>query len=93
MRDRLNGRWDRFSWFGLRNVTEDGELGPSEFTASREQIISLMEAILIEALEPPLNRKRGDDFSEREFLQAEDPTLKNKSQRAVLERLMAQLSS
>lgn len=93
MKDRLNGRWDRFSWFGLRRVTEDGELGPSEFTASREQIISLMEVILIEALEPPLNRKRGDDFSEREFLQVEDPTLKHKSQKAVLERLMAQLSS
>jgi hypothetical protein len=28
--DRLGGRWDRFSWFGLRSVNTRGELSNSE---------------------------------------------------------------
>ena len=28
--DRLGGRWDRFSWFGLRSVNTKGELSNSE---------------------------------------------------------------
>ncbi|MFQ6608184.1 MAG: hypothetical protein ACE5EE_06555 [Fidelibacterota bacterium] len=37
-----------------------------------------MEALLIEGLEPPQNRRRGDDFSAVEYLQAEDTDLKDK---------------
>lgn len=92
LKDRLNGRWDRFSWFGLRGVSEDGSLGEPDFTANQNQLISLMEAILIEALEPPLNRKRGDDFSEREYLQVEDPILKSKTEKALLEKLLSRMN-
>jgi hypothetical protein len=34
-----------------------------------------MEALLIEGLEPPQNRRRGDDFRAVEYLQAEDREL------------------
>lgn len=34
-----------------------------------------MEALLIEALEPPQNRKRGDEFRAIEYLQFEDPEI------------------
>lgn len=74
--DRLNGRWDRFSWFGVYPVTDTGELlldGSDNFTV--ENLITTMEALLIEGLEPPQNRKRGDDFRAVEFLQVEDPTI------------------
>ncbi|WP_206678263.1 hypothetical protein, partial [Salmonella enterica] len=27
MCDRLAGRWDRFSWFGVRTADDDGTLG------------------------------------------------------------------
>jgi hypothetical protein len=38
-------------------------------------LITTMEALLIEGLEPPQNRKRGDDFRAVEFLQVEDPAI------------------
>jgi hypothetical protein len=34
--------------------------------------------LLIEALEPPQNRKRGDDFSAIEYIQDIDPELKER---------------
>jgi hypothetical protein len=74
--DRLNGRWDRFSWFGIFSVEENGSLSaapPDVFNL--ENLIATMEALLIEGLEPPQNRRRGDDFSAVEFLQVEDPEL------------------
>ena len=37
-----------------------------------------LEALLIEALEPPQNRKRGDDFSAIEYIQDMDPERKEK---------------
>jgi hypothetical protein len=72
--DRLNGRWNRFTCFGVYPVTESGELNKaagSQYTL--EMLIATMEALLIEGLEPPQNRKRGDDFRAVEFLQVEDP--------------------
>ena len=72
--DRLNGRWNRFTWFGVYPVTESGELSKaagSQYTL--EMLIATKEALLIEGIEPPQNRKRGDDFRAVEFLQVEDP--------------------
>jgi len=68
--DRLNPRWTRFSWFGLRPVLEDGTLGELADGHSADVVITAMEALLIEALEPPQNRRRGDGFSGVEFIQA-----------------------
>jgi hypothetical protein len=75
--DRLNGRWDRFSWFGVFPVQEGGGLDTtagSNYTQT--MLIITMEALLIEGLEPRQNRKRGDDFRAVEFLQVEDPEIK-----------------
>ena len=57
--DRMSARWDRFSWFGLLPVKESGKLGklPETFVATK--MIPALEAILIEAMEPRQNRKRG----------------------------------
>lgn len=83
--DRLATRWDRFSWFGLLPVADDGDLGklPPEFAGI--QIIPALEAILIEALEPRQNRKRGDDLAAVEYLQKEDPEILRKKKKALLE--------
>ncbi len=90
-KDRLNGRWDRFSWFGLKGVQANGKLTEPEFEASQNEIISLMEAVLIEALEPPQNRKRGDDFSDIEYLQVEDSEKKDQKKKALMGMLQAEL--
>ncbi|MCA1730337.1 MAG: GIY-YIG nuclease family protein [Actinobacteria bacterium] len=85
--DRLNGRWDRFSWFGLLSVTEDGKLISEPIDKDRDVLITTLEALLIEALEPPQNRKRGDEFRAVEYLQVEDPSLQKRQRAALLDEL------
>ncbi len=71
--DRLAGRWRWFSWFGTCPVSDDGRLGKPLGTASAEQFIDAMEALLIEALEPRQNR--AATMTASEYLQARDPKL------------------
>lgn len=87
--DRHKDRWDRLSWFGVRGVSEDGELVDVDAaTFSLDGLITTMEALLIESLEPPQNRRRGDGFSAVEFIQAADPDLERARQRALLDELL-----
>lgn len=76
--DRLGSRWNRFSWFGLLDVTKEGNLRETAINPSLASLVATLEALLIEALEPPQNRKRGDDFSAIEYIQDIDPELKEK---------------
>lgn len=88
--DRLNGRWDRFSWFGVYPVLDDGRLNTAAtFRYDLSMLIVTMEALLIEGLEPPQNRKRGDDFRAVEFLQVEDREI----HKSRILRLMDELKS
>ncbi len=89
--DRLAARWDRFSWFGLLPVSESGQLAPLPSTYEAAKIIPALEAILIEALEPRQNRKRGDDLSAVEFIQKEDPEIHKKKVKASLEAAIEKL--
>ena len=71
-RDRLKGRWNQFSWFGLRPIiiNNDGAtLGDAPDQYASKFMISVLEAVLIEACEPGQNRRRGDDFSAVEYIQ------------------------
>jgi len=90
--DRLNGRWDRFSWFGIFAVSPDGSLStmpPGTFNI--ENLIATMEALLIEGLEPPQNRRRGDDFSAVEFPQLTDPEIQKSQSIELFNRLKDKL--
>ena len=89
--DRLNGRWDRFSWFGIFPVTGAGTLNSTaDFSGlSKDTVIVTLEAVLIEALEPRQNRKGGDwKIDAIEFLQREDPEFELKRKKAIVEELM-----
>ena len=83
--DRMAARWDRFSWFGLLPVSETGSLGSLPVTYEAAKMIPALEAILIEALEPRQNRKRGDDLSAVEYIQREDPEIQKKRVKESLE--------
>jgi HB1, ASXL, restriction endonuclease HTH domain len=92
--DRLNGRWDRFSWFGLLNLSDDGKVngqGLKAISANGIDIVVTMEALLIEGLEPKQNRKRGDvAMRDAEYIQSEDPNIQEKKMREViLSKLLA----
>lgn len=76
--DRLGSRWNRFSWFGLLDVTPEGGLRELPLVPSLASMIGTLEALLIESLEPPQNRKRGDDFSAVEYIQDIDPEIRER---------------
>jgi hypothetical protein len=89
--DRLAARWDRFSWFGLLPVSDSGNLGALPATFEAAKLIPALEAILIEALEPRQNRKRGDDLSAAEYIQKEDPEIQKKKVKASLEAALEKM--
>lgn len=90
-RDRLQGRWSRFSWFGFRPVSSDGLLKaklkslPGE--SRMDDLIIAIEAILIEAFEPRQNRQSGARISAVEYRQVPDPTIEKKQLQRAIERL------
>jgi len=90
--DRLGSRWERFSWFGVYPVSGEGVLNSSAVGQyDMTMLIVTMEALLIEGLEPPQNRKRGDDFRAVEFLQVEDPELQKSKVLSLMEELKSKL--
>ena len=89
--DRLGSRWNRFSWFGLLDVTNEGSLREVPMNASLAVLVATLEALLIEALEPPQNRKRGDDFSAVEYIQDVDPELKERELKNTLRAIEQKL--
>lgn len=89
--DRMSARWDRFSWFGLLPVSEAGSLGALPGTYDASKLIPALEAILIEALEPRQNRKRGDDLAAVEYIQRVDPEIEKKKIKATLDAALNKL--
>jgi hypothetical protein len=89
--DRMSARWDRFSWFGLLPVEETGALGALPSTYEAGKLIPALEAILIEALEPRQNRKRGDDLAAVEYIQRVDPEIEKKRVKATLDAALSKL--
>lgn len=63
LKDDLAGRWDTFTWLGLRKVV--GGKTPrlskpgTKFSISTTQLLDHFEAAMIHAFEPPLNGQEG----------------------------------
>jgi len=89
--DRMSARWNRFSWFGLLPVSDKGALGKLPEAYDAAKMIPALEAILIEALEPRQNRKRGDDLAAVEYIQKEDPEIEKKKVKATLDAALEKL--
>jgi hypothetical protein len=89
--DRFTSRWDRFSWFGLLPISETGSLGNMPESYEAIKIIPAVEAIMVEALEPRQNRKRGDDLSAVEYIQLEDPEIQRKKVKQTMEAALSKL--
>jgi hypothetical protein len=89
--DRLSSRWNRFSWFGVLPVSDTGFLGSLQETFQASKLLPALEAILIEALEPRQNRKRGDDLSSVEYIQKDDPEIRKKMVKQAMEDALNKL--
>lgn len=70
---RVSSRWNRFSWFGLYDINEEGNLIKDDTakTIDFDALLLTFEALLIESIEPRQNRQRGKDFKSIEYLQYE----------------------
>ncbi len=90
--DRLQGRWDRFSWFGVRAITDNGNVKDIDPPQMMDTLIKAMESLLIEGLEPPQNRRRGDDLGASEFIQAVDPDIEKGQREELVRQILSQPS-
>lgn len=57
-----HGRWNRFSWYGMRKINQSGKLGlqvKGKFVTVSESL-DMFEALLISTMEPHLNKKGGN---------------------------------
>ena len=86
--DRLSARWDQFSWFGLLPISDKGALGQMPATFDGAKLAPALEAILVEALEPRQNRKRGDDLAAVEYIQMEDPEIQKRRVKAAIDEAL-----
>ena len=65
-RDKLKDDWDEFSWFGFNEVGADGNWSPNYIPgmikddADLLQIITTIEAVIINGTRPRGNNRRGD---------------------------------
>jgi len=90
----LAGRWDSFSWFGLRRVINKGKALSQETMKTGSPTISMalnhIEAVLIAATEPSMNKQWGKFGGDtKRYLQVRDPRLT--TSREMLEKILEQL--
>ena len=78
-----SGKWERFSWFGIRRVIDNGVIVDDQNYATKEVVTALMEAVLIEALRPAFNDQKGN-YMGTLYRQATDPNVAIANARAVL---------
>lgn len=91
--DRLSGRWDRFSWFGFYPISDKGNLitDIKLDNLTFQNLGDLLEAVLIESVEPRQNRKQGNLFSGLEFLQQEAPEIQKIKKQQLIKELTQNL--
>jgi hypothetical protein len=77
LNDDLANRWERFSWFGTRWVTKEGQLSQPAGSAhpTADVVLDQLEAILITTLEPESNRQGGKWKGAARYKQLRDPRL------------------
>ncbi len=91
-KDPLADRWDRFSWFGLGRVLSSGKLAKTNarMRSTASTTLNQIEAVLIAAAEPALNRQGGRFGKRRRYLQVRDDRL-GPTQSEMIERIYDQL--
>jgi len=71
-KDRLMNKWDKFSWYGFYGIGKNGQLQikNKKISLTTDDIADILEAVLIESIEPKFNNKRGNNLSENEYSQS-----------------------
>ena len=88
-------RWQYFSWIGFKDVNADGNLSAQQSVESGvsgfkySDALNELEGILIEVIEPKLNKQSGRLKSAREYYQYRDDRLEEVTAADVLEELQS----
>lgn len=87
--DKLWNRWRYFSWFGWRKVNKGNHMlaayggGSPNVSGASEEFLDEIEAVLIQVVEPPLNRQGSKWKDTLQFKQADDVRLKRSDLRSI----------
>lgn len=95
LRDDLSDRWNRFSWFGIRRVNNNGSLSniSEKVRPTYKEAIEHIEAVLIHSAEPPLNRQSGRfGSSVTRYFQVRDKERIGKSTDEIIRDIDSELS-
>ena len=93
MDGNLAGRWDYFTWFGFFSANNNGTLSKVANVNAQvanfkySQALNEMEAILIEVIEPALNKQGGNLKGATEYEQYIDGKIKDVSNAEILQKL------
>lgn len=69
-KDRHCTRWNRFSWFGIDGVNQNGTIHEvNTFSVTIDDVTKAMEAHVIEGAELQNNKRGGDYLKGREYKQ------------------------
>ena len=91
----LRKRWDYFTWFGFRDVNADGTLSKQQKIKARvsgfnySQALDQMEGILIEVIEPTLNKQSGKLNNAKEYLQIIDDRYSSITNSEILQEIQS----
>jgi hypothetical protein len=93
--DHLSNRWTRFSWFGVQAVDRRSyklaSVPVSTTETSVTSILNHIEAILIVAGEPPLNRQGGRFGAKvKQYFQVRDEKMLGPDQETMLKQIWSQ---
>ena len=92
--DHLADRWNKFSWLGIRKVNKNGSLAKQQGELNRnlksDEVLDLIEGLMINVLEPPLN-KQGARWKDIDQYRQIAEGWAAWSEREVLEAIAAKL--
>lgn len=67
---KRNIKWDSFSWYGIDSVMDNGQICKEKvLITTSNALIDALEAVLIIAAEPGLNKQRGKNIRGQEYQQ------------------------
>ncbi|MGA2320943.1 MAG: GIY-YIG nuclease family protein [Solirubrobacteraceae bacterium] len=92
--DDVAGRWDRFSWFGVRNINADGSLGATPLPSRQVRapdVIATLEAVLIRVTTPSLNHRRESIPEAKLLVQPAPPARPLRAYLAGIEQELEQI--
>ena len=96
-KDALWNRWEYFTWIGFKDVNGDGSLSARQLVESNvsgfsyADALNEIEGILIEVIEPKLNKRSGNLKKAEEYFQRTEDVVTVEDLKTQLDAMQKQL--